>query len=458
MDRRLSGSTWICVALLAFPFPARAVPSFARQTGMPCATCHTTFPQLTPFGRLFKVNGYTMSSGQSRLPPLAAMAQPSFTHTAKDQEPKAAPGFDENNNVALTQASLFYAGRLFGPYAETLFGPELGSWANHVGTFIQGTYDGVGHDFAWDNSEIRVAGNTTAFGKPLVFGGYVNNNPTLQDLWNTTPAWSFPFSSSGLAPTPAAAPLIAGGVSQQVLGTGAYAMLADLLYLEVGGYSTLSASTQKSLGVDPEGETEIDGLAPYWRVAAEHNWGVHNLEIGTYGLAARTFPGRDSSEGRDRLTDVGLDAQYQYLSARNDVTVLLNAIHEGQDWRHASQPLGLASHGFDNLWTGSATVQYLFDKTYGADVQYFATWGDGDPLLYSDSRKGSPDSAGWLFELDYLPLNRRGGPKFWPMSNAKLSLQYIHYTRFDGSSTNHDGEGRNASDEDTLYLELWLAF
>jgi len=44
----------LCVALAA---PVLAVPSFARQTGMACAACHTVFPELTPFGREFKLNG-----------------------------------------------------------------------------------------------------------------------------------------------------------------------------------------------------------------------------------------------------------------------------------------------------------------------------------------------------------------------------------------------------------------
>ncbi len=38
---------------------AHAVPSYARQTGQPCATCHTAFPELTPYGRQFKLTGYT---------------------------------------------------------------------------------------------------------------------------------------------------------------------------------------------------------------------------------------------------------------------------------------------------------------------------------------------------------------------------------------------------------------
>src|SRR2546430_3918128 len=37
---------------------ALAVPSFARQTGMACEACHTVYPELTHFGRVFKANGY----------------------------------------------------------------------------------------------------------------------------------------------------------------------------------------------------------------------------------------------------------------------------------------------------------------------------------------------------------------------------------------------------------------
>ena len=51
---------FLCVCVL--PKPAAAVPSFARQTGMACAACHTVFPELTPFGREFKLNGYVLDN------------------------------------------------------------------------------------------------------------------------------------------------------------------------------------------------------------------------------------------------------------------------------------------------------------------------------------------------------------------------------------------------------------
>ena len=50
--------------------PAQALPSYARQTGQQCAACHNGFPELTPYGRLFKLNGYTFTRRRSDRPPL----------------------------------------------------------------------------------------------------------------------------------------------------------------------------------------------------------------------------------------------------------------------------------------------------------------------------------------------------------------------------------------------------
>ena len=52
------------MAAAVVPQSALAVPSFARQTGLACEACHTVFPQLTPFGRVFKASGYTLFNTQ----------------------------------------------------------------------------------------------------------------------------------------------------------------------------------------------------------------------------------------------------------------------------------------------------------------------------------------------------------------------------------------------------------
>jgi hypothetical protein len=45
-------------APVTLPSVAHATPGFARQTGISCQACHTVFPELTPFGRKFKLNAY----------------------------------------------------------------------------------------------------------------------------------------------------------------------------------------------------------------------------------------------------------------------------------------------------------------------------------------------------------------------------------------------------------------
>jgi hypothetical protein len=431
----------LIVSTNLMPTSALALPSFARQTSMPCTGCHTNFPALNAFGRQFKLNGYLLSSGESKLPPLALMAQGGFTHTDKAQKPKAAPGFDSNDNFALNQASIFYGGIVVPDY---------------VGAFVQGTYDGVEHEFTWDNADLRFAQTTSIAGQDVVYGITANNNPTVSDLWNTTPAWAYPYSTSGLAPAPSAATLIQGGLAQEVVGLGAFGMWNDKVYVELDSYTSLSRSALDALGPDPGDDPEIKDIAPYWRIAGQHDWGNNYLEVGSFGLYAATYPGRDKSEGADHTIDVGFDLQYQYLSDRNDASVLASWILEENDW-DASKQLGLTSNSHDSLHSFNLATSYLYDKTYGLTVNYFSIWGDKDEDLYG-TRTGSPNSNGFILQLDWLPINKNGGPPFWPYSNVKVSLQYTLYTEFDGSSSNVDGSGRDASDNNTLYLQMWIAF
>jgi hypothetical protein len=310
---------------------------------------------------------------------------------------------------------------------------------------------------AWDNTDVRFANTGSIGGLPLIYGLTLNNNPSVQDLWNTVPAWSFPFIGSDLAPTPAASTLVEEALGQQVGGLGGYTTVNRLVYLELTGYRTLSHGTQRFFGVDTSDEDKIDGTAPYWRVALQHNWGKHSLEVGTFGLDADTFPGGDKSSGTDQRTDVALDAQYQYLGDVHGVSFQTSWIHEQQDW-NASQVLGNTSRSEDTLRTFKARLAYLYDKTYRFNLGYFDINGNSDPGLYADSRTGSPDSNGWILQLDYMPLHKNGGPAFWPWLNVQFTLQYTLYDKFDGAVHNVDGAGRNASDNNTLFLGMWLAF
>jgi hypothetical protein len=415
----------------------QALPSYARQTGQECAACHNGFPELTPYGREFKLNGYTFGGGTSDYPPIAVMTYGSVTHTQAGQPGGAAPHFSANDNFALDQTSLFYGGAI----------------APNLGAFAQVTYDGVGRALAWDNTDIRYARTANIFGAETVLGVSLNNNPTVQDLWNTTPAWSFPFVASALAPSPAAATMIEGGFAQQVGGLTTYANWNRLIYLEVGGYKTLSPKAQSALGAYSSGNSAIDGTAPYWRVALQHDWDRNSLEAGVFGMTASITPQRLTGYGADRMTDIGLDTQYQFLADRNSFSFQGSAIFENQNLDASSNPaLGLASKGHNTLRSLHAKATYFYEQTYGATLGVFHVDGTPDATLYPNaSGNNSPNSTGLIGELDYIPFNN-GGPSFWKWMNLKLGIQYIYYPQFNGMT------GRMATNNNTLFAFAWLAF
>lgn len=274
--------------ILIKPPGASAVPSFARQTGQPCATCHTAFPELTPFGRRFKLGGYTMGGGLTfeQAPPIAAMVIPTFTHTARNQDAPPVPGTSTNNNTVLQQTSVFYGGQIYG----------------NLGAFIQVTHDRATEHTFLDNADIRYADTTKLFDLDLLYGVSVNNNPTVQDVWNTTPAWGFPYIASTLAPQFAPpGTMIEGSLAGKVVGTGVYTFWNDMLYLDVSAYQNLSRQTLRVLGEPGIGDVSIGGAAPYWRAALEYNIGEHSFEVGTFGMYASELPGRLPGFGFDQI-------------------------------------------------------------------------------------------------------------------------------------------------------------
>ncbi len=421
---------------------ARAVPSFKRQTGMACMVCHTAFPELTQVGRNFKLSGYTQSAGGKPFeypPPIAAMVQLSYTE-AKGLNTGVAPfNAADNDKINLPQqASLFYGGKIYGK----------------TGAFVQLTYDGIGNDIALDNTDLRFADQASIGGKPLVYGLTVNNNPTVQDVWNTTPAWSFPFASSAVANTPAAHTVIDGTLAAQVGGIGAYGFWNNLLYGEITAYWSNRRGLTRPLGAGTVPDTVVEGWAPYWRVALQKASGSHYLSAGTYGIQTHIYPSGNTGGPTDRFTDAALDAQYQYVGKKNIFTLATTWIHEWQDW-DASFPLGNTANSSDDLDTFRINGNYYYKWAHGligGTVGYFQTTGKSDPVLYAPapvtgSGSGSPDSRGFIFQATYLPRD-----------NIKVALQYVLYDKFNGAGSNYDGFGRDASDNDTLYLVVWLLF
>ncbi|HEV2594311.1 MAG TPA: hypothetical protein VGU01_03835 [Sphingomicrobium sp.] len=438
------GASLLAAIALNSPQKAYAVPAFAQQTGQPCKACHIGGfgPELTKFGREFKLGGYTLRAHASV--PLAAMAIASWTHTRKDQEPPP-QHLSRNDNVVLDQASLFLAGGV----------------GEHLGGFVQVTYDGVGHAASWDNLDLRVVANAKVFGADSLLGLTINNNPTVQDAWNTLPAWGFPFTDTKVSSTPAAALLIDGALAQNVLGVTAYGWLGHKFYVETGAYSSPASGTLDFLGMDPTNPGSLNGVAPYGRVAYQTEVGGSTFEIGANVLRASIFPGRDRSSGlADRYTDWGIDSSLQKTLGSDSITANVRYEHEQGDFR-ASCALGLVGDESDvgcaryRLSEWRAALRYTWQDKLGFTVSPFSITGSQNFNLYEGN--GLPDSNGVMGEIDYTPWGDGKGP-LGPLMNTRIGIQYTHYGKFNGRRRNFDGLGANASDNNALRAFVWIAF
>lgn len=427
----------------AYSAEANAVPAFAVQTGQPCSACHIGGfgPQLTPFGRTFKLEGYTMRAGDGFSAPISAMAMASYVHTATAQPSPPAPHYSTNDNLTLDQASLFVAGGV----------------GDHFGGFTQWTYDGVGRAFAWDNLDLRAIDHETIAGTDVLLGLSLNNAPGTQDSWNTLPAWGFPYTTSDLSPSPASGTVMDGMLAQSVLGVSAYAYWDSSIYTEFGLYWTPSHGFLRTMGVNAADSGVVEGAAPYLRVAYQKDYGTQNFEVGAFGLFPRVYPGGDRSTGTaDRYSDLGLDASYEFTGDGSDVySVNARYTHENQNLA-ASLLLGGAAAARNRLDDLRLDASYYWQNKIGGSIGAFDTMGSADALLYADNRTFKPDSAGLLFQLDYTPF---GGPDA-PVDgrfNLRVGLQYTAYAKFDGATSNYDGLGRSASDNNTIRLFTWVA-
>ena len=204
---RLGAVIFATAVMILFPQLARAVPSFAQQTGQPCTSCHIGAygPQLTAFGRAFKIGGYTQTGGegwQSGFPLFADAARLLHKH---QQRAGCSPPRTITAPMAIspwTRSAPFSADASPTTLAGFVQGPSMASRALS----------------SWTTPTLRLTSPFQVYDTELRLGVDVNNGPTVQDPVNSTYAWGYPFVASALAPTPAAQPLLAGGLIGNSIG------------------------------------------------------------------------------------------------------------------------------------------------------------------------------------------------------------------------------------------------
>ena len=434
----------LAVALALLPGAARALPSFTAQTGAACTACHTTAfgPSLTPYGEDFKRLGYSLgktASGEGGRLPLNLLAVASFSETAASQ---AAPpaGFEDNANAALDTLSVVYAGKLAEP----------------VGALVEVAYDGVAHEARWGKLDVRWAGANPAGAPPLSWGVSLNNGPAVQDLWNTSPAWTFPFRGSGVAPSPAASPLIERRLAGEVYGLSGYSRVLTHLYAELGGYRSLPGELRDTVGA--HSRDRIDRLAPYWRLAGLYDRGPDSFRLGAFGMRTALCPDDDCSLGTDDYFDFAYDATWLWRGEDSSLKLQASYTQEAQHL-DASVARGAAANARNRLLSYRASALLALGPSVSLTASAFRLEGTDDALLYAPapdrgSVSGSPASDGLVLEAAY---GTSGRPVTDFLLHYRLGLQATLYSSFNGAHSNYDGFGRDAADNDTLFAYLWIA-
>jgi hypothetical protein len=447
--------------------PAEAVPAFAGQTGYPCQQCHigALGPQLTPFGREFKIKGYTIRGGEgiaSKIP-LALWVQSSYENYQKNLPASQIPTHYANNNNAGTDAiSLFLAGGV----------------NEHLGAFIQLTYDNTAKALFNDNTDIRVVDTTTIFGKDADIGLSFNNAPGIADPFNDNYIWGYPFISSFIGPGANASPILGGGQTQgNSYGVSAYAWTDGSIYTEFGLYETQGPTMMKLLG-EAYGPGSSTGVEPYVNADYDYFWGNNNAHIGFTYFYGRYNPpntfnpafGTLGNFGHNTYNDLGIHNGYQWMGD-DDVNLFTLDGYYYYEWQNLKgyansvSPLFSTVTANNNLQEFRETGTYYYRQTYGGTISFDKVWGSKNNGLYNNGQpyigdvSGKPDTTSITFEADWVPFGKENS--FWPLRpfiNLKLGLQYTVFTQFNGGTTNYDGYGRNASDNNTLFLFLWTVF
>lgn len=416
---RLTALPALLLAALAAT-PAHALPSYARQTGADCAACHIGAygPQLTPYGIKFKLGGYTDSDGQGGKVPLSAMVVADYNRYKNDNG-------DTTHKTALNEASIFLAGKL----------------TDNVGSFIQVTHDGTAHHTAIDQFDVRYAHPVEFSGQEALLGVSVNNNPTVQDPFNTLGVWRFPYTSSPYGNTLGSELVGMGGTEQKVMGVNGYAFLNNSLYGELGVYNTLSPGVQSRLGLSHIEGSDFGRLrnAPYWRLGYMQDLRTSNWHVGMFGFDG-SLKDRQSGDLLTRFKDFGMDASYQYLGNRQHVaTVNASYVRErtldGSDARNTQKDYRL-------------TTSYHYLNTYGATFGVFKGTS-------SDQNAGN---RGYIYQVDWTPWGKESS---WqaPWANLRVGLQYVAYKRFiDDLGDGTFGPLAKPGNKNTLSVFAWTAF
>ena len=183
--------------------------------------------------------------------------------------------------------------------------------------------------------------------------------------------------------------------------------------------------------------------------------------MGLVGLSVKQQPYSTTPE-TDRYTDYGVDASYQYsVGTPQAFDAHFSWIHENRSL-DASYAMHFSDATSNSTDTFQVDASYVMSQTWVTSFGLFNVSGTTNHLLFAPipvfgSGSGSPDSSGFIAKLEWVPFGKFGSFAS-PWVNVRTGLQYTGYWRFNGGSTNYDGFGRSAKDNNSLFLYAWFAF
>jgi hypothetical protein len=472
---------------------AQALPAFARQTGQNCVSCHAggQFPELTPYGRMFKMTGYTIGERTIPISVMGVATSARVDNTSKSDDPTA--DFQKNGTLVPATASVFLAGKVtdnIGIFSQTTYDNYAGQKTNADGS--PGSW--YGHSNI-DNFDLRFADRFIDARRDLIVGLSANNNPSISDPWNSAAAWMQYVPGASLTShdfTDANSPYTGYGAGGNIAGVTAYLYWNKTIYAELGTYRTANKGfSLLSAGIPDTDTTKLRGSNnPYWRLAATHEWGAHNIMVGASGMRADVYDvGTDISDPNNlgRFDNTGVDAQYQYILDPHTVTVQAAYMRQKTTYSNAVFTGGApgfvladgvtpiaAANPSDTTNVFRAKLSYIFQAKYGGSLSYFNLTGSTNTLNQSSGYEVGVCAVGAAIcseaaggASSRVGGNLSGNPAtrgltyeaFWtPVQYVRVGVQYTAYDKFNGASTNYDGLGRDAKDNNTLFFYIWGAY
>ncbi len=398
----------VAAAVLALNVPrtAEAIPSYSRQTGLSCATCHTVFPHLTPFGRDFKLHGYVSNNvqlisdhastsdtaGQGRtileipaIPMVSARISSRWNYQSGGDGgivPRgvvsAGQGFisspdgygDKDLVDYLAGSSIYIAGEI---------APRLGSFIEFGGPDDEGGTLGLGmFDVA------LVSPDETVAGQNFVYGIRAEDALAAGDPSNSIGTWGLTASLMGLSTHNT---LFDPGTAFME-GGELFGMLGDFdgggLYASVGVYRpTINQTASGYVQGAITGSGTFDGVGgvnSYVRVSYYLPPIGRNTyaEIGGFGyfgklnMTATPVAALTNPNYIDNFYNMGLDFQAQYIGNNNLVELfgLLQTQHDGAFYG-VDEFAGLPGGGMAVSRQGfGLKADYYYQSMVGVYVKY----------------------------------------------------------------------------------------